>query len=89
VSFISPAAHQKFILQCQHLIQDAAGVAADDMRTESLKADLAQLQRLVEVYSKTLSQLPGLAREYKELQRRIRIRARRMQPVKNTNGDKR
>ena len=46
------------------------------------------LQQLVETYLDTLSQLPVLAREYNELQRRIRITARRMQPVKNAGAGK-
>jgi len=87
VSFISPAAHHKFILQCQSLIDSISEEQADE-KTEKLKADLTALQQLVETYLQTLSQLTVLARESNELQRRIRITARRMQPVKNTSAGK-
>ena len=87
MSFISPAAHRKFILQCQSLINSISAEQADE-KTERLKADLMALQQLVETYLDTLSQLPVLPREYNELQRRIRITARRMQPVKNAGAGK-
>ena len=87
MAFISPAAHRKFILQCQSLVNSISEEQADE-KTERLKADLMALQQLVETYLDTLSQLPVLAREYNELQRRIRITARRMQPVKNAGAGK-
>jgi uncharacterized protein YlxW (UPF0749 family) len=88
VSFISPAAHQKFILQCQRLINTISQEEQVDQKTEHLKKDLAELQQLVETYLNALSQLPELANQYNILQRRIRVNARRMQPVKSTKSRK-
>ena len=88
MSFISPAAHQKFILQCQRLINTISQEDQVDQKTERLKKDLEELQQLVETYLNSLSQLPELANQYNVLQRRIRVNARRMQPVKSTRSRK-
>lgn len=91
MSFISIAAHQKFIFQCQRLIESACEdgqLIPTDETTKQLKEDLAQLQQLVEAYMYAFSQLPKLSSEYNTLRRRIRVDIRKMQiskmaPMKN------
>jgi hypothetical protein len=78
VSFISPAAHRKFILQCESLISTNPEQEMADQKAKQLKSDLDNLQQLAEAYLKMISQLPVLAREYNELQRRIRVNARKI-----------
>ena len=89
MSNISYAAHLKFLSQCQNLFfnlsaQQTPVITAE--QAEKLKADIAQLQQLAEVYAHTVSRLPDLAREYKELQRRIRIKARKIQLIKSAHS---
>jgi hypothetical protein len=81
VSFISPAAHHKFISLCQVITSKFSNKEMMDKRIENFYADLAELEQLMETYEQTLSKIPDIARQYKELQRRLRVQARRMQPT--------
>ncbi len=83
MSFISPAAHKKFVEQCQALINKISAVEQADEKALQLKADLEALQQLLDNYLKTMERIPELTRSYNDLQRRIRVNARKMQPAKN------
>ena len=73
------------MVQCQRLIDTDSTNRQIDPKTERLSADLFELQQLLEKYLHAVSQIPGLANDYSMLQRRIRIRARKIQPVKTDN----
>ena len=82
VTFISTTAHQKFILQCQTLIENNAGndfSVTEAERKQRLKEDLETLQQLANSYMNMMAQLPALTSEYHELHKRIRVRLRRIQ----------
>ncbi len=86
MSFINTTAHQKFVYQCHTFI--AASSEGDksivpDEKTERFKAELAELQQLVETYMTIISKLPRLSAEYYTLQRSMRVRLRKMQLVKS------
>jgi hypothetical protein len=88
VSFISIAAHQKLIVQCQRLIGAKTTEKQSSQKMERLQADLSDLQRLLKAYQDAVSQLPGITNEYNELQRRIRVNARKIQALKAVSAKK-
>lgn len=70
------------MVQCQRLINTESAGQESNQKTERLKQDLTELQKLLENYLHAVSQIPGLANEYNMLHRRIRISARKIQPAK-------
>ncbi len=73
--FIGLAVHQKFIIQCQYRIR---ATAATNQEADRLQSDLKNLEQLAAEYAVLVKQLPVLVGEYKFLQRRIRVNARKM-----------
>ena len=86
MAFINTTAHQKFVYQCHEFIaalsENGKDIAPDE-KAERFKAELAELQQLVETYMNTISKLPLLSAEYYTLQRSMRIKLRKMQLVKS------
>lgn len=82
MTFISSSAHQKFVQQCQLFLGNPAEAKLLDNGDEKilqLDKDLQALEKLAENYMKTMAQLPALSKDYYELQKRIRIRLRKIQ----------
>ncbi|MFT3932911.1 MAG: hypothetical protein QM726_04785 [Chitinophagaceae bacterium] len=89
MSFISPSAHKKFVEQCQNVINRLSVTDQANPKAAQLKADLEELQHLLDSYLLTISRIPELSKSYNDLQRRIRVNARKMQPAKNTYASRR
>lgn len=91
MSFISNAAHQKFIMQCQDIISTI--VETDEVipcgdKNEELNNDLIELQQLMNAYLEMLLALPKLTCRYYNLHRKIRINIRKIQQKKNQTDRK-
>ncbi len=86
MSFISNAAHQKFIMQCHNIIStivEADEVIPCDDKSDQLNNDMIELQQLMDTYLEMLLALPKLTCKYYNLHRKIRINIRKVQQKKN------
>ena len=82
MSFISIAAHDKFVSQCKNLnaaLEETQTLPVGEAKIQELFDDLASLEKLIVSYQDQLSQLASLADDYKNKQRLIRIKSRKIQ----------
>jgi len=86
VSFISTAAHQKFMLQCHSIIsttcENSETVIFNDKNERVIK-DLIELEQLMDAYLAMLSELPKLTCKYYNLHRSVRVNIRKIQQKKS------
>ncbi len=86
MSFISTAAHQKFMLQCHGIIsttcENGEAVTFND-KSDRLIKDLMELEQLMDAYLAMLSELPKLTCKYYNLHRKIRVNIRKVQQKKS------
>lgn len=91
ISYISAAAHGKFVSLCKALIsKSAAGnqPVSKEERNECLEKDLAELERIGDAYRNILAELPRLTHNYYLLHRKIRINIRKLQVQQVLDGKK-
>ena len=88
MSLIKTSVHKKFVSQCHALINstepDGQNALPED-KVRQLQEHLDELQQLFDYQVNAISKLLIRTEEYNILQRRIRLRLRKMKLVKNKN----
>ena len=91
ISYISAAAHGKFVSLCKALISKSSACdqpVSKVEKNECLERDLEELERIGDAYKNILAELPRLTHNYYMLHRKIRIKIRKLQVQQIADGKK-